>query len=142
LSDTNDFNGPIIEEFRANGGKVGGMFEGAPMVLLHHKGAKSGTERVNPLMYRDLGDGSIAVFASKGGAPTNPDWYHNLIANPDVVVEVGSETFPARARVARGEERTRIWEEQKRRNPAFAKYEDATSREIPVVILERVPPDA
>ena len=83
MSDPNDFNGQIIEEFRANGGKVGGMFEGAPMVLVHHKGAKSGTERVNPLMYRDLGDGAIAVFASKGGAPTNPDWYHNLVANPD-----------------------------------------------------------
>jgi len=137
MSDPNDFNGQIIEEFRANGGKVGGMFEGAPMVLVHHKGAKSGTERVNPLMYRDLGDGAIAVFASKGGAPTNPDWYHNLVANPDTTVEVGSETYAVRARVADEEERSRIWEAQKAAYPQFAEYEQTAGRTIPVVVLDR-----
>ena len=138
MSEANDFNGPIIEEFRANGGKVGGMFEGAPMVLLHHKGAKSGTERVNPLMYRDLGGGSIAVFASKGGAPTNPDWYHNLVANPDTTVELGTEEHSVRARVAGDAEREQIWEAQKAAYPQFADYEKTTAgRTIPVVILER-----
>ena len=139
MSDTTDFNGPIIEEFRANGGKVGGMFEGAPMVLVHHKGAKSGTERVNPLMYQDLGDGSIAVFASKGGAPTNPDWYHNLVANPDTTIERGTEQQSVRARVADEDERQRIWEAQKAAFPQFAEYEKTSQgRTIPVVILERV----
>jgi deazaflavin-dependent oxidoreductase (nitroreductase family) len=139
MSDMNDFNGPIIEEFRANGGKVGGMFEGAPMVLVHHKGAKTGTERVNPLMYQDLGDGSIAVFASKGGAPTNPDWYHNLVANPDTTIELGTEQHHVRARVAGDDERNRIWEAQKAAFPQFAEYEQTSQgRTIPVVILERV----
>ena len=138
MSDTNDFNAPIIEEFRANGGKVGGMFEGAPMVLVHHKGAKTGTERVNPLMYQDLGDGSIAVFASKGGAPTNPDWYHNLVANPDTTVERGTEQYAVHARVADDAERERIWEAQKAAFPQFAEYEKTSGgRTIPVVILER-----
>jgi deazaflavin-dependent oxidoreductase (nitroreductase family) len=132
-----DYNAAIIEEFRANDGKVGGRFEGAPMVLLHHKGAKSGAERVNPLVYQDLGDGSIAVFASKGGAPTNPDWYYNVVANPDTTIELGSERREVRARVANGEERTRIWEEQKARYPQFAEYEKTSGgRTIPVVILE------
>ena len=138
MSDMNDFNQQIIEEFRANGGKVGGPFEGAPMVLVHHKGAKSGTERVNPLMYQDLGDGSIAVFASKGGAPTNPDWYYNLSANPDTTIEIGTETRAAKARVAGEEERQRIWDAQKAAYPQFAEYENtAGGRTIPVVILER-----
>jgi deazaflavin-dependent oxidoreductase (nitroreductase family) len=134
-----DWNKGIIEEFRANEGRVA-SFGSQPLLLLHHRGARTGTERVNPLAVLEIPEG-YAVFGSKGGAPTNPDWYHNLIANPAVVVELGAETFPARARVANGEERTRIWEEQKRRNPAFAKYELATSREIPVVILERVASD-
>jgi deazaflavin-dependent oxidoreductase (nitroreductase family) len=138
MSDTSDFNGSIIDEFRANGGKVGGMFEGAPMVLVHHKGAKSGTERVNPLMYQDLGGGSIAVFASKGGAPTNPDWYHNLVANPDTRIELGTEQHDVRARVADDDERQRIWEAQKAVFPQFAEYEKTSGgRTIPVVILER-----
>jgi deazaflavin-dependent oxidoreductase (nitroreductase family) len=108
-------------------------------VLLHHKGAKSGTERVNPLMYRDLGDGSIAVFASKGGAPTNPDWYHNLVANPDTTIELGTEQHEVRARVADDDERQRIWEAQKAAFPQFAEYEKTSGgRTIPVVILERV----
>ncbi len=132
----NDFNTAIVDEFRANGGKVGGQFEGAPMLLLHHTGAKSGTERVSPVMYQALGD-DFAVFASKAGAPTNPDWYHNLVANPDTSIEVGTDTIPVTARVARDAEREPIWARQKERYPGFAEYEQATSRRIPVVILTR-----
>jgi deazaflavin-dependent oxidoreductase (nitroreductase family) len=132
-----DWNSKIIEEFRANGGKVGGGFEGAPLLLLHTTGGKSGQERVNPLAYQEIDDDRIAVFASKAGAPTNPDWYHNLRANPKVTVEVGSETFPAVARVAEADERERIWERQKQDWPGFADYEQKTERSIPVVILER-----
>ena len=131
----NDWNRDVIDEFRANAGKVA-QFEGRSLLLLHHKGAKTGTERVNPLVYQPIGD-DFAVFGSKAGAPTNPDWYHNLRANPDTVVEVGTETIPVRARVAEGEERDTIWEEQKRANPNFADYEQLTTRPIPVVILER-----
>ncbi len=133
----NDFNTQIINEFRQNAGKVGGPFEGAPMLLLHTTGAKSGAERVNPVVYQPLADGAMAVFASKGGAPTNPDWYHNLVAHPDVTVEVGTETVTATARVAQGEERDRIWTKQKQAAPGFAEYERKTAREIPVVIIER-----
>ena len=133
-----DWNARIIDEFRSNEGRVGGPFEGRPILLLHHRGAKTGTERVNPLAYQDLGDGSVAVFGSKGGAPTNPDWYYNLKANPEASVEVGTERFDVKARVAEGEERERIWEKQKRDMPGFADYERNTPREIPVVVLERV----
>jgi deazaflavin-dependent oxidoreductase (nitroreductase family) len=140
MADRSDWNRAIIEEFREKGGRVGGSFEHQPLLLLHHHGAKSGVERVNPLAYQEL-DNGYAVFASKGGAPTNPDWYHNLVANPRARVEVGADTVDVVARVAKGEERERIWEEQKRRNPGFADYEVKTSRQIPVVILERVPPD-
>jgi deazaflavin-dependent oxidoreductase (nitroreductase family) len=132
-----DFNAVIIDEFRANGGKVGGQFEGAPMVLLHTVGARSGEERVNPLVYQADGD-RIAIFGSKAGAPTHPAWYHNLLANPDVTVELGPDTVPMRARVADGEERERIWSRQKEIMPGFADYEANTPRVIPVVILERV----
>jgi deazaflavin-dependent oxidoreductase (nitroreductase family) len=131
-----DPNRKVIDEFRANGGKVAG-FEHQPLLLLHHKGAKSGVERVNPVAYQPVGDG-FAVFGSKAGGPTNPDWYHNLRANPDAVVEVGTETIPVRARVAEGEESDRIWAEQKRLNSNFADYETKTTRPIPVVVLERV----
>jgi deazaflavin-dependent oxidoreductase (nitroreductase family) len=131
----NDWNRNIIDEFRANEGRVGGPFERQPLLLLHHRGAKTGAERVNPLAYQKL-DNGYAIFASKGGAPDNPDWYHNLIANPKTTVEVGTETVPVQARVARGEERERIWTEQKRFNPGFAEYEKRTSREIPVIVLE------
>lgn len=134
-TDRNDWNLRVIEEFRANEGRVSGPFEGAPMILIHHRGAKSGTERVNPLMYQKVEDG-YAIFASKGGAPTNPDWYYNLVANPETTVEVGTETIPVRARVAQGEERERIWEKHKRAYPGFAEYEKTANREIPVVILE------
>jgi deazaflavin-dependent oxidoreductase (nitroreductase family) len=132
-----DFNSKIIEEFRANGGKVGGPFEGAPVLLLHTTGARSGRERVNPMMYRAIGDG-FAVFASKGGAPTNPDWYHNLVANPRVRAEVGTETLDLTARVADPAEREPIWTAWKQAYPGFADYERRTTRQIPVVMLERV----
>jgi len=131
-----DFNAKIIEEFRASGGKVGGPFEGATLLLLHTTGARSGAERVNPVAYRRE-NGDMAIFASKAGAPTNPDWFHNLRAHPDVVVEVGTETFPATARVAEGAERDGIWERQKKDSPGFADYEKNTTRQIPVVILTR-----
>lgn len=132
-----DWNSQIIEEFRANGGKVGGQFEGAPLLLLHTTGARTGQERVNPVMYRAEGN-KLAVFASKAGANTNPDWYHNLLANPVVTVEIGAETKSAHARVASQDERDRIWSAQKTEWPGFADYETKTSRQIPVVILEPV----
>jgi deazaflavin-dependent oxidoreductase (nitroreductase family) len=131
----NDFNQQVIAEFRENGGVVGGPFQGAPMVLVHHKGAKSGTSRISPLVYQAL-DGGYAVFASKGGAPDNPDWYHNLLANPDTEIEVGDAVIAVTARVAEGDERERIWTKQKADFPNFAEYEASTSRTIPVVVLE------
>jgi deazaflavin-dependent oxidoreductase (nitroreductase family) len=130
-----DFNTAIIEEFRANGGRVGGPFRGAPMLLLHTTGARSGRERVNPLVYATDGDNYV-VFGSKAGAPTHPDWFHNLVANPDVTIEVGTETVPHRARVAEGEEHERLWSRQKQAMPGFADYEAGTTRRIPVVVLE------
>jgi deazaflavin-dependent oxidoreductase (nitroreductase family) len=136
MSDRGDWNRGVIEEFRANGGRVA-AFARQPLLLLHHRGAKTGTERVNPLAYLEL-DNGYAIFGSKGGAPTNPDWVANVLANPNVTVEVGTQTIPVRAHRATGEEREPIWEEQKRRNPAFAQYEQRTTREIPVLVLERV----
>lgn len=138
MSEANDWNKSIIEEFRANEGKVGGPFQGAPMLLLHHKGRKSGQERVNPLVFQPVDD-AMAIFASKGGAPSHPDWYRNLTANPKASVEVGTDKVDVTAREATGEERERIWTEQKKRMPGFAEYEAATSgiREIPVIVLER-----
>jgi deazaflavin-dependent oxidoreductase (nitroreductase family) len=135
MSDRGDWNASVIEEFRSNGGRVA-AFARQPLLLLHHRGAKTGIQRVNPLAYLDLDDG-YAVFGSKGGAPTNPDWVANVIVNPDVTVEVGTGTVPVRAHRAHGSEREAIWEEQKRRNPAFAEYERKTTREIPVIVLER-----
>jgi deazaflavin-dependent oxidoreductase (nitroreductase family) len=133
--DWNGWNRDVIEEFRANEGRVGGRFEGAPMVLLHTTGARTGQERVNPLMYLPDG-GRVVVFASKGGAPENPDWYYNLVANPDVTIELGSETRPATARVAGPDERDTLYAEQARRYPQFAEYQKLTTRKIPVVVLE------
>ncbi len=131
-----DWNRKIIEEFRANAGKVGGNFAGAPLLLLHTIGARSGKERVNPMMYQDLGDDRVAVFASKAGMPTNPDWYHNLVASPDVTAEIGRETRHFHARTAASDERQPIWDKQKHDYPGFADYEAKTARQIPVVILE------
>lgn len=133
----NDWNAKIIDEFRANEGKVGGMFEGAPLLLLHTTGARSGQPRVSPLMYRGLG-GSYAIFASKAGAATNPDWYHNLLAHPTTSVEVGTETVAVTARIAGQEERDGIWSAQKSEWPQFAEYEASTTRQIPVVVLDPV----
>ena len=134
MSEINDWNAQVIEEFRANGGKVGGQFEGAPLLLLHTTGAKTGKERIAPMMYQAV-DGGWAVFASKAGAPDNPDWYHNLVAHPDASIEVGTETKAVRAEVLAGGERSAIWETQKERYPGFAGYEEQTDREIPVVLL-------
>jgi len=129
-----DFNAQIIDEFRANNGRVGGMFEGSPLLLLHHTGARSGTDRVNPLAY--LGDdGRYVIFASKGGAPTNPDWYYNLKAHPDVTIEVGTETIGVTVSQAAGEERDRLFRAQAERVPQFAEYEEKAGRVIPVMIL-------
>ena len=135
-----DFNQQIIEEFRANDGVVGGPFEGAPLVLVHHFGAKTGTERVTPLMYKAEGD-SVVIFASMAGAPTNPAWYHNLLANPETSIEIGSETRAVRASEVTGAERDRIFDEQKAAWPQFAEYEASTTRTIPVVRLDPVSAD-
>jgi len=124
-----------MDEFRANAGKVGGPFEGSPMLILHTTGARSGREHMNPLVYQSDGD-RLVVFASKGGAPNHPDWYHNLAANPDVTIEVGTETLAKRARIATGDERERLWTRQKQLMPGFADYQAKTARQIPVVILE------
>jgi len=137
MSDMDDFNAAIIEEFRNNQGWVGGNFEGAPLLLLHSTGAKSGTERVNPMMYRQDG-GHLYVFASKAGAPTNPDWFHNLKAHPSATVELGTETFGVIATEVTGTERDRIYAEQAIEYPGFAEYEEKTDRVIPVVALDRV----
>ena len=134
-SETNDFNQRIIEEFRASGGKVGGGFDGAPLLLLHSTGARTGQERVNPVVYL-ADDGRYVVFGSKAGADTNPDWYHNLLANPKTTIEVGTETASVTASLAEGEERQRLWEAQKAAMPAFEDYEHKTSRPIPVIILD------
>jgi deazaflavin-dependent oxidoreductase (nitroreductase family) len=134
----NDWNQQIIDEFRANGGKVGGNFEGSPMLILHTKGTKTGLERETPVMYRTVDGGDVAVFASYAGAPQHPAWYGNLVADPEITIEIGSETRRVRARVAAGDERTRIWEAQKAEFPGFAEYEAKTDREIPVVVLEPV----
>jgi deazaflavin-dependent oxidoreductase (nitroreductase family) len=135
MADSNDFNGKIIEEFRANGGRVGGPFQGVDVLLLHHTGARTGTERVNPLSYQSVGE-AYAVFASRAGAPTNPDWYHNLVAHPRVRAEIGTETVELNARVADTQTREPIWTAQKSAYPGFADYERKTARQIPVVILE------
>jgi deazaflavin-dependent oxidoreductase (nitroreductase family) len=129
-----DFNANIIEEFRANAGQVSGMFEGMPVLLLHHTGAKSGKSRVNPLVYQG-DDGRYVVFASKGGAPTHPAWYHNLKAHPDARIEVGSDTIDVTCSEATGEERARLYRTQAERLPQFGEYEQRTERVIPVIVL-------
>lgn len=131
-----DFNSKVIEEFRANGGKVDGR--SPDILLLHHTGARTGTERISPLAYQRIGE-SFAIFASKAGAPVNPGWYHNLLAHPEAVVEVGTETLSVKARVAEPAERDVLWARQKERVPHFAQYEEkAAPRRIPVVVLEVV----
>jgi deazaflavin-dependent oxidoreductase (nitroreductase family) len=130
-----DYNAQIIEEFRSNEGRVGGNFAGAPLLLLHTTGARSGEDRVHPVMYRAV-DGGWAVFASKAGADTNPAWFHNLLAHPAAGVEVGTDYRAVTARVVAGAEREAIWTAQKADYPGFAAYEAKTSRVIPVVVLE------
>lgn len=133
----------IIAEFRANGGRVGGPFLGSDILLLHHTGARSGVERVNPLACQWVGD-SLAVFATNGGAPKNPAWFHNLLARPDVLIEVGTaeagtRTLRVRARVAQPAERDVLYSRQKQRNPNFAEHEaKAAPRKIPVIVLDPV----
>jgi deazaflavin-dependent oxidoreductase (nitroreductase family) len=129
-----DFNDQIIEEFRANEGRVGDRFEGNPLLLLHHTGAKSGKSRINPLAYLSDG-GRYVVFASKGGAPTNPDWYHNLKAHPTATIEVGTDTIDVVASEATGEERERLFRIQAERVPQFAEYQKQIKRLIPVIVL-------
>ena len=137
MTAVDDFNRSLIEEFRANDGKVVGPFEGTPLLLLTTVGAKSGEPRTSPIVYLPDGD-RVIVFASKGGAPTNPAWYHNLRANPTVTVELPGERYEARAVVTEGDEREGLWERQKAAMPAFADYEGKTTRQIPVIALERV----
>jgi deazaflavin-dependent oxidoreductase (nitroreductase family) len=141
MAAANDFNRPVIDEFRANDGRLTGTFADAPLLLLTTKGAKTGRPHTTPVACLVDGDGPdrrVVVFASKAGAPTNPAWYHNLRANPTVTVELPGERFEARAVVAEGAERERLWAEQKVRMPGFADYERKTTRTIPVVVLERL----
>jgi deazaflavin-dependent oxidoreductase (nitroreductase family) len=137
MTDINDWNQKIIDEFRSTGGNLGGQFAGDPVLLLTTTGAKTGRKHTTPVMYLADGD-RLAVFASKAGAATNPDWYHNLLAHPRATVEVGSETFEVDANVADREERDRLYAVQSERYPGFAEYEEETTRVIPVPILKRV----
>ena len=136
-TDYNEFNRKLIEEYRANGGKVSGMFAGAPLLLLTTTGARSGQPRVAPLAYTTDND-RLVVMASKGGAPTHPDWFYNVRSNPDVTVELGAETFPARATILQGAERQRLFDQMASQMPNFAEYQRNTTRQIPVIVLERV----
>jgi deazaflavin-dependent oxidoreductase (nitroreductase family) len=135
MSSNNDFNSQVVDEFRANAGKVGGYFEGRPMMILTTTGARSGQPRVHPLVYTTDGDDYV-IIASKGGGPANPDWYHNLLANPVATVEVGTKTFEVRARLTEGAERRRLYDAQAAIMPGFAEYETKTTREIPLFVLE------
>lgn len=137
MSSFNDFNQTVITEFRANGGKVSGPFANMSLLLLTTIGAKSGQPRIAPLAYTTDGDHFI-IIASKAGAPTNPDWYYNLLANPTVTVEIGQERFQARAAIAEGQERERLYAQMGAQLPQFLEYQHKTSRQIPVVVLERV----
>jgi deazaflavin-dependent oxidoreductase (nitroreductase family) len=129
-----EFNAHVIEEFRANEGRVGGTFEGMPLLLLHHTGARTGQSRINPVAY--LGDGErYVLIASKGGAPTHPAWYHNLKTHPQTKIEVGPDTIDVVASEATGDERERLFRTQAERFPQFAEYEQQTARTIPVIVL-------
>lgn len=136
MPDRSDWNRQLIEEFRANAGKVGGMWEGRRLLLLTTTGAKSGQRRTNPLAYLPDGD-RLLVFGSKAGMSTHPDWYHNLVAHPDVTVEVGPETYEATAAILTGEERDRLFARQVQASPAFGEYQAKTTRVIPVIALIR-----
>jgi len=137
MSEASDRNKNIIDEFRANEGRVGGYFEGRTLLLLHTKGAKSKQERINPVAYVKDGD-RFVVIASKGGAPTNPDWYYNIVADPALTVEVGTEKFQVRATVAEEPERTRLYNKMIEMMPGFGDYQQKTTRKIPVIVLTPV----
>ena len=137
MSNQNDWNQAVIDEFRSNSGKVGGMFAGKTLLLLHTVGAKSGQERINPLAY--VGDGDrLVIIASKGGAPTNPNWYYNILAHSLVTVEVGTEKFKAQAAIASEPERTRLYNKMIEMMPGFEEYRQKTTRVIPVITLSRM----
>jgi deazaflavin-dependent oxidoreductase (nitroreductase family) len=133
----NEFNERVIKEFRSNGGKVGTPFNNAPMILLTHTGAKTGKSYTTPLVYSRDGD-RIVVIASKAGAPNNPSWYHNLVAHPTATLEIGTESFKAKARVATGDERERLFNQQAAQMAVFNEYRAKTTRKIPVIVFERV----
>ena len=137
MSDVNDWNRRIIAEFRANDGKCGGVFAGSDVLILHSIGARSGIVRQNPLVYRQQGD-TYFVVASKGGAPTNPDWYYNVVANPELTIEVGASSIAVRARVLHGSERDDAFHAHKLRYPNLGEYETATTRVIPVVAIDPI----
>jgi deazaflavin-dependent oxidoreductase (nitroreductase family) len=137
MNNQNDRNMAIINEFRANAGKVGGSFTGRKLLLLHTVGAKTGQQRINPVAYIPDGD-RLVIIASKGGAPTNPDWYYNLLAHPRVTVEVGTEQFQVEAAISTEPERTRLYDKMVEAMPGFAEYRQKTTRVIPVIILTRV----
>ena len=141
MSNPNNWNEKVIADFRANDGRVGGPFDGAPMVLVHHRGRRTGHEYVNPMMYlaSERGDGTIYVFASKGGAPTNPDWYYNLTVAGKGSVELGTGTFPVSVHELHGEEHDRIYAEQARRYPGFAEYAEKTAGVRTIPVLELTP---
>jgi deazaflavin-dependent oxidoreductase (nitroreductase family) len=137
MNNPNNWNQAIIDEFRANSGKVGGMFAGKTLLLLHTVGARSGEERVNPVAYITDGD-RLVIIASKGGAPTNPGWYYNILAHPLLTVEVGTEQFQAQAAVTSEPERSRLYDKMVEMMPGFAEYKQKTRRVIPVITLTRV----
>jgi deazaflavin-dependent oxidoreductase (nitroreductase family) len=136
IDELHEWNRKMVDDFRANGGKPGGPFAGSPLLLLHTKGARTGQERINPLMYQALTDERVAVFATANGAPAHPDWYFNLVVNPNVIAEIGTGSRKYRAYTAFGDEREVVWSLQKLRYPSFAEFETSTTRKIPVVILE------
>jgi len=137
MAELDEFNRRVIDEFRSNAGKVGGMFANAPMLLLTTTGAKSGKSYTNPLVYSRDGD-RIVVIASKAGAPTNPAWYYNLVAHPTATIELGTDQFQARARVVTGDERERLFKQQAAQMPMFDEYRKRTTRQIPVIVFERI----
>jgi deazaflavin-dependent oxidoreductase (nitroreductase family) len=138
MSERSEFNRKLIDEYRANGGKVGGQFANIPLLLLTTTGARTGRSRTTPLAYSRDAE-RIVVIASMAGAPNNPDWYHNLVAHAEATVELGSERFSVKAAVTTGEERERLFNRQAAQLPVFAEYQKKTTRRIPVIVLERVP---
>src|SRR5215472_13234961 len=135
--EASDFNTKIIDEFRANGGRVGGTLAGTPMILIHHIGAKSGTVRITPLAYNPQPDGRLVIVASNGGSPAHPDWYYNLRANPTITVEVGTQTFTVRAEELDDTARTKLWPTLVAESPAVGEHQAKTTRQIPVFMLTR-----